>query len=301
MMRNRQSGLTLVELLMAIAILSVISLAFFSVTHGTLRSWAHAEEKSGIAETGRAALERITQSILDTRHVILPFQLPVASVSSHHILCVALGLDNDGDGRVDEDSWDIYHDGEASGLPGLDDDWDGLIDEESPWDDDESGWVDEDRLDGRTNDGDSRIDEDWGADMNGDGAPGAAYVDDDGDGSIDEGASSDDDEDGSSGEDPIEPLAYYVDPEARPPQLVERHPVDGTTVLAENLYYETEDDYAAGFTVTRVQQADGTPLIAIRLILVTESGEPVEFRTSVAATNCTRRPAFAWAPQQVPH
>ena len=57
------------------------------------------------------------------------------------------GVDNDGDGAVDED-WDSdqNQDGQP-GIAGLDDDGDGSIDEGSVNDDDEDGSVDEDWLD----------------------------------------------------------------------------------------------------------------------------------------------------------
>lgn len=285
-------GLTLVELLLAVTVLSLMALAFFSITHTTLRSWAHAGDRDEVTERGRAALERITQRVREAHRVLLPFQFAPLDTSTHRILCVALGVDNDGDGRVDEDSYDVYQDGTASGLPGLDDDWDGSIDEGSPWNDDESGDYDEDALDGVSNDGDSWIDEDWGADMNGDGAPGVAYIDDDNDGWVDEGSVNDDDEDGWSDEDPIEPLVYYVDPAERPPVLAEFHPLDGTTVLVTNLYYESEEDYADGFRVTRVNLVNGTTVLHISLRLMTEAGELAEFRTTVACRNDDRTPRW---------
>lgn len=285
-----QAGLTLIELLLAVTILSVISLAFYSITHATLQSWQQSHSRDEATQAGRAVLDRIADRIRETTRVLLPFQLAIGDTSTHHVLCVALGIDNDGDGRVDEDSWHVYTDMTASGLPGIDDDWDGLIDEEEPRDDDESGWTDEDALDGVTNDGDDRIDEDWGSDMNGDGEPGVAYVDDDGDGMIDEGSASDNDEDGDIGEDPIEPLAYYVDPSERPPQLVERDPTSGTTVLARNLFYPSEENYADGFIVTRITLQNGVTLLHLTLRLETEAGEVVQLQTTVIARNCVRRP-----------
>jgi prepilin-type N-terminal cleavage/methylation domain-containing protein len=53
------------------------------------------------------------------------------------------GLDDDGDGNVDEDcSWDMNWDG-APGIAGIDDDGDGLVDEGHDGDDDEDGSLDE--------------------------------------------------------------------------------------------------------------------------------------------------------------
>jgi len=57
------------------------------------------------------------------------------------------GLDNDGDGLVDEDSAsDMNGDGEP-GIAGVDDDGDGTVDEGDNADDDEDGTADEDWLD----------------------------------------------------------------------------------------------------------------------------------------------------------
>ncbi len=57
------------------------------------------------------------------------------------------GLDNDGDGRIDEDPpADANGDGQP-GVAGVDDDGDGLVDEGSAADDDEDGRVDEDGWD----------------------------------------------------------------------------------------------------------------------------------------------------------
>lgn len=56
------------------------------------------------------------------------------------------GLDNDGDGNIDEDlNFDANADGNP-GISGIDDDGDGQIDEGSSKDDDEDGFVDEDGL-----------------------------------------------------------------------------------------------------------------------------------------------------------
>ncbi|MCK4547159.1 MAG: prepilin-type N-terminal cleavage/methylation domain-containing protein [Candidatus Eisenbacteria sp.] len=294
-MKRSESGLTLVELLVATTLLSIMALSFFSLTHASLRAWTHTENRDELTEAGRTALHRMTENLRNTNRVLLPFQLPTHVISTHHVLCVALGVDNDGDGLIDEDSYDVYHDGTAAGIPGIDDDQDGTIDEGPKSDDDESISFDEDPLDGYDNDGDGRIDEDWGPDMNGDGAPGVAWIDDDGDGQVDEGSAADDDEDGLVDEDPIEPIVYYVDGSSLPPCLVEEHPVDGKTVLAENLYYEDPDEYEEGFIVRRVVMRNGVHVVELHLRLMTGDGEVIEFKTTVAVRSCEMRPDWQTA------
>ena len=56
------------------------------------------------------------------------------------------GLDNDGDGNIDEDMWADLNMDWASGVKGMDDDGDGTVDEGHQNDDDEDGQQDEDPL-----------------------------------------------------------------------------------------------------------------------------------------------------------
>ncbi len=295
-----KSGLTFVELLMAVTLLGIMALAFFSITHATFQTTSYAGDRGDVNETGRVALERMADSIRRTHRLLLPFERAALDTSVSHALCVANGGDDDGDGRVDEDSYDVYQDGVAAGIPGVDDDGDGFVDEGSPWDDDEDGVYDEDPLDGKDNDGDGRIDEDWGFDMNGDGASGVIWIDDDEDGWVDEHGSSDDDEDGRSNEDAIGPVAYYVETTQLPPSLIEIHPTEGKTTLATNLYYENTGNRDQGFTVTRIRLVNGTTLVQMDLLLRTETGETLEFRTTVIAQNCERRPAWQEPASEIP-
>src|SRR3989339_1755458 len=85
------------------------------------------------------------------------------------------GIDNDGDGLIDEELKD-----------GVDNDGDGLIDEDigdafNKRDNDGDGLIDEDGTDDNDADGDGQMDEDPPGDMNGDGCPGICGVDDDND------------------------------------------------------------------------------------------------------------------------
>jgi len=181
--------------------------------------------------------------------------------------------DNDGDGRLDEDtSGDMTNDGKA-GIVGIDDDADQLIDEGlfSTNNDDEFLFIpDEDRRDGADSDGDGTIDEDWGADNNGDGQPGTSGVDDDDDGQIDEGNRNDDDEDGSVDEDWIDPVVYFLDGD----RLIERSPlpwdVNGDTAIDGNDYVER--NILSGVSRFRVERV-ALPELAYPLVDLTLEAE----------------------------
>jgi hypothetical protein len=115
--------------------------------------------------------------------------------------------------RIDEDlSSDMNEDGKC-GIAGIDDDGDGLIDETVHLfggdNDDEGSAANEDDLDGIDNDGDGSVDEDYPGSL--DGIPGIPNFDDDGDGLVDEGGGGDDDEDGHTSEVGQIPVLYLYD------------------------------------------------------------------------------------------
>ena len=110
------------------------------------------------------------------------------------------------------------------------------------------------------------MDEDFGADANGDGAPGVLNQDDDGDGDTDEGSDTDDDEDGSVNEDGYDPVVYHLDGT----NLVQVHPTYGTNVLAEDV---TE------FTATLLLDAHGTAIYEITIELTDANGNSVRLST----------------------
>lgn len=184
--------------------------------------------------------------------------------------------DNDRDGLVDEDPGrDATNDGKP-GILGIDDDGDGRIDEGSRRNDDEDGRSDEDEVNGLDDDGDGAVDEDADADLNDDREPGVGGVDDDGDGYIDEGADDDDDEDASEDEDWLDPVVFYL----QGTSLIERvpvpHPADGTdfreTVLSENV---------SDFRVERLSPApeDRALLVDILLELTGPHGDTISLRS----------------------
>lgn len=243
--RCRQNGLSLLELMISLAVLSLLVVALDGVVAQTLQTHRVVHEENELTQQARFALDRMARAVSRSRILVLPQQdhngtdwrenvreetVPASppegsSTLASAVLAVTMDpaldqdgngipdADNDGDGQIDEDiPGDSNNDG-AIGIYGIDDGGGGVIDEFSGFinDDDEYwGWPDGDPENGLDDDGDGRIDEDPPGDRNGDGAPGVAGVDDDGDGSVDEGPSADDDEDGAINEDWYDTVAYYL-------------------------------------------------------------------------------------------
>lgn len=117
--------------------------------------------------------------------------------------------------RLDEDLGDDMNNDGMPGIKGIDDDGDGAVDESDAADfpardDDEQGDRDEDFTDGIDDDADGSEGEDGTADMNKDFAAGLAGIDDNEDGTIDEGHQHDDDEDGLTDEDWLDTVVFYL-------------------------------------------------------------------------------------------
>lgn len=251
---------TLIEVLVAVAISSILMLSLAGVVTNTLAANEDSRKRNALTRDARFAMERMVRAVSRTQRLLVPFADKAWTAHSESIfdpgvLAVTLDptldrdidgiadADNDGDGRVDEDlPGDTSNDGKP-GLIGIDDDNSGIADHiDSPIvDDDESNdlQADEDPIDGIDDEGDQNVDEDPGPDNNGDGAPGIAGFDDDGDGSIDEGPHTDDDEDGLVNEDWYDAVVYFLSGS----NLIERHPnlapVDGTDyterIIAEDV------------------------------------------------------------------
>ncbi|MDH3806588.1 MAG: hypothetical protein OEU90_14105, partial [Gammaproteobacteria bacterium] len=216
------------ELLIALALAGLILAATSGLVNNAVGTDAVVEERNQLLRDARFALDRMVRAVGETRQLILPMPdkldtdwrenvreetVPASppegsSTKATAVLTVSLGAsvdldadgfpdaDNDGDGRIDEDyPADIAYDFNP-GIHLIDDGGDGYVDNSvSDNDDDERfNTADEDPINGLDDEADGLIDEDPGADMNGDGAPGLAGVDDDSDGQIDEGSADDDDE-----------------------------------------------------------------------------------------------------------
>ncbi len=257
-----ESGLTLTELLISIAIISLVAGVCVQLVAGSLDSWGHNRGKGELLSTARLAMERMVSKVRSTTWVLLPLMIsdptdpgyPASSYYPRDILAVSGNIDNDGDDLIDEDPGkNITGDG-AAGIIGFDDDNDGSIDEGNDQDDDEDAVEDEDVIDGIDNDGDGRVDEDTDEEF---------YSTDDDD---------DDDNDGTDDEDPFDPLIYYLNGTT----LMERQNVL-TATIADNVIAEN----VSQFRVLR-RRVDGNTLIDIYLQL--DDGEnSVELRTTVLA------------------
>lgn len=239
---NRERGSTLVELLMALAIMGIVSVAAAGLLSSSLQAYGEGRGRFDLQREGLLAMERMTGAVRVSTYLLVP--------NSHgrirDVLAVSGLVNDDGDcyfgdplfPMIDEDlASDMNEDG-RNGVEDVDDDGDGSTDETGATlhgaDDDEDGVSDEDPLNGIDDDGDGAVDEDLGGDSTDDGAPGHAGIDDDGDGEVDEGSVYDDDEDGTLGEQGLHPVVFELDPSTR--TLVEWDTVTGErVVLASNV------------------------------------------------------------------
>jgi prepilin-type N-terminal cleavage/methylation domain-containing protein len=283
MRKNDIKGFTLVELLIAIAIMAVISSAAVVLVTASFEAHGHGTITSRSMQDGFLAMERMTQGVRRCTFLLVP--------NNHNKIRDILafsGLFNDDNDfyfndtlfpRIDEDmSFDMNED-TYSGIEGIDEDGDGFVDEYSVThagqNDDEDEDYDEDPIDGIDNDGDGNIDEDCGGDMNDDGAPGIAGIDDDNDGLVDEGSIWDDDEDDSLDEVGIIPVVYTYNSGNN--TLTEWFPYTGdTTVLSTN--------------VTAFQVEFLSPeKILITLEITGDDGEVVDFSEVVFLRNSLQK------------
>ncbi len=246
MVMRHTNGFTLVEMLIALAIATLLVAALGGMVGQALNTRDAAHEKNELTRQARFAMDRMVRAVGNTRLLLLPFNDKAASnwpenireetvpasppigdsTKATAVLAVTLPLysdldadgypdaDDDEDGLIDEDLPNDRNYDYASGIYLIDDDGDGAVDEDPSynWDDDETNAVyNEDPIDGIDNDGDTNIDEDPASDNNGDGCPGICGVDDDGDGTIDEGSAYDDDEDDGEYDDWYNPVVFYLD------------------------------------------------------------------------------------------
>jgi len=254
-----KKGLTLIELLISIAIISLVAGVCVQLVAGSLDSWRYSKGKAELLSSARLAMERMVSKVRNTTWVLLPLMIsdptdpgyPAIFYYPRDILAISANIDNDGDGLADEDPGkDITGDGKA-GIMLFDDDDDGKVDEGKMQDDDEQ-WDDEDKIDGVDNDWDRRIDED----------PGNEFYS----------FAKDDDADGIENEDPFDPVIFYLNGTT----LMERQNVLNATI-ADNVIA----DNVSQFEVLR-RYVNGNTLIDIYLKL--DNGEDsVELRTSALA------------------
>jgi prepilin-type N-terminal cleavage/methylation domain-containing protein len=246
---RNNTGHSLIELLIALSILAMVAATVSLILTGTLRSQRASAQHDELVQTARLAMERMVVHIRRANRTLLP----LANNPTRSVLALGGFVDNDGDGRYDEDPPDDRTADGAAGIVSLDDDGDSSTDEGLADDDDEDGAVNEDAIDGIDNDSDGAIDEDPPAHGN-------------------------EDNHGGTNEDPIEPVVYYLDTTTR--TLRERFPINSTTSVTTDLAAQVEV-----FQVQRLVGANGVTLINILLRLKDTSGNVVELQTQAAPRN----------------
>ena len=268
-----EKAFTLVEVVMAVAIMAIIATGVTALVSSYLDTHAYATAKSGLYREGVMAMEHMTDSVRRCTYLLIPNN----HTQVRDILAVSGFVNEDDDyyfgdplfPRIDEDPKKQMTDDGKGGIAGFDDDGDAMTDEGDDKDDDEDGAVDEDPLDGTDNDGDGNIDEDTGDDAN------RVGMDDDGDGSVDEGDDKDDDEDGVVNEDALNPLIYSFDA--------------GTQNLQAEIPSTGLSKVLSGH-VTSFQVTYETPeRILITLTLTGDDGESVTFNEYVYPRNTFQR------------
>jgi len=313
----RQRGMTLVEVMIAVTIIAILSSVVFGLADTALKAWAQSNGEGEIYRQGSLTMEYLAIAVRSAHRVLVPLE-NATGVTSHDVLALAMPcddcdfrtdgdfdcIDDDGDGRYDEDGYqDMNRDGRP-GINGIDDEYNGTIDDLYNYsgayrNDDEDVYcvfymfghcwgyslnLDEDPLDNFDNDGDNFLDEDWPSDINGDGYPGKRYFDDDGDGSVDEGNDEDDDEDGQTNEDAFNPILIYHD--TGTDELILEHPVykdDGNC---------SRDDYdemvlatdVTDFHVTLLSAGNGVQIVQVSLE-ITRGDDVVTLGTSIYPRN----------------
>jgi type II secretory pathway pseudopilin PulG len=246
---RNNTGHSLIELLIALSILATVAATVSLILTGTLQSQRASAQHDELVQTARLAMERMVVHIRRANRVLLP----LANNPTRSVLALGGLVDNDGDGRYDEDPpADRTADG-AAGIMGIDDDGDESMDEGLADDDDEDGVINEDSVDGIDNDGDGAIDED---------PP----------------SHGDEDNHGGANEDPIEAVVYSLDTTTR--TLRGRFPINSTTSVTTAWAEQVE-----AFQVQRLVGANGVTLINILLRLKDTSGNVVELQTQAAPRN----------------
>jgi len=275
MKRINEKGVTLVELIITISIMTIIAGAAIPLLSTSIDANNHGMARSRLYHEGLLAMERMTSGVRRCTHLAIPNSW----LTTRDILAFSGTINEDDDyyfddllfPRIDEDvGGDINNDG-MPGIAGIDDDGSGGADEGDSADDDESGWVDEDWLDGGDNDADGDIDDDLPSDMNADGESGIAGMDDDGDGLVDEEEQGDDDEDGVIDEDSFNETIYTYDNASN--TLTESMPYTGESVVLST--------HATFFQVTY----EAPERILIELTLSGDKGESVQFAEYVYPRN----------------
>ena len=178
-----QRGFTLLELLISLVIVSILLLALSGLIGRGLRTYEAISGESELNRQARVAMDHMVRAVSRSPQLLLPLNDNPATNWPENIREETLPPtppvgDSIRASAVLAVTLDRSLDLDRDGIPDAD------------------------------QDGDGRIDEDFGTDSTNDMAPGIYLIDDDGDGQVDEGSDSgDDDEDGGiAGEDPVNGL-----------------------------------------------------------------------------------------------
>ncbi len=169
---HRQRGVTLVELLLSLTISAVLLAGMSRLFTSTLEARALIQEQQALNQRARFAMERMVTALQSTSRLIIPLSDRVATSLVENIREESVPASSPPTGSSKATA--VL----AVALPVIRDvNLDGVADAD--------------------NDGDGRVDEDWGRDNTNDGANGLRDIDDNGDGRVDEaffGGANDDDE-----------------------------------------------------------------------------------------------------------
>jgi prepilin-type N-terminal cleavage/methylation domain-containing protein len=287
MTRPNDSGLTLVELLVALTIMGIIVVAAMPLLSSSLEANHQGTARSELYQEGLLAMERMTGGVRKTTIVTVPNGH--TSVRDILVFSRLVNSDNDfyfGDPlfpRIDEDPDDTFS-WAGFGVQGVDEDGDGTFDEGLFKDDDEDGLTEEDPLDGLDNDGDGTIDEEVQKDYDGNAFPGIEGIDDDGDGNVDEDSHrpTDDDEDGLLDEESILFVVYTYNSSNK--TLTEIHS-DENTGINGSVPKVVLSNHVTLFEATYLSPTN----IKIKLKLKDDDGETVEFTEHVCPRNTLQK------------
>jgi prepilin-type N-terminal cleavage/methylation domain-containing protein len=289
MTRPNDSGLTLVELLVALTIMGILVVAAMPLLSNSLEANHQGTARSELYQEGLMAMERMTAGVRKTTFLAVPN----AHSPTRDILAFSRLVNSDNDfyfgdplfPRIDEDTNDYFTFG-GWGIQGVDIDGDGSFDEGNFKDEDEDGLVDEDLFDGLDNDGDGSIDEEVSQDLTGDAMPGILGIDDDGDGAVDEMANpnyiNDDDEDGVKDEEEVLFAVYSYDSSTNTLTEIHSDPNSGI--------YNPAPQVVLSDHVTNFEAFFEAPeRIRITLELTNDNGESVTFTEYVCPRNVYQR------------
>ncbi|MFQ5471035.1 MAG: type II secretion system protein J [Gammaproteobacteria bacterium] len=145
--KHNFSGMTLIEVLIALSIMTMILVGLGSLVEESLHLWTSSSSKQETSQDARLAMQRMTDAIRNTGQLLIPIQ----NNNSRNVLAVTLDptqdldgdsfadADNNKNGAIDEDLPPDNTNDNAPGIIGIDDDDDGLTDEGSILQNQENG------------------------------------------------------------------------------------------------------------------------------------------------------------------